>query len=834
MVIANKANRTPKVVTKNLSSNNKFQSGGGSKEALLILNEQLKVVLDKTPMGVYLIDEDLCILAANPTALTIFGLFSDMIGRDSSDVVKQIWSHEYAKKILQIFRHTLQTGEQYYTSELTLKRCDNGITEYYEWLVNRIQLTDGKDGLVWCFRDVSEQVNARLALAQSEEKYRTLFNSVEQGFTLCELIRNKQGKAIDFYMLEVNSTYEKQTGVSKEMVLGKRIIQTFPSSNNRLETYAAVVDNQRPVVFEYYFEYTKRWFAIKAYPVEKDKFAIIFSNITDRKRREANLSFLIEVSGDLVGSINIDETLQMLCKKISVHFSLSAVGFSEVDEATGIGITLQVWNDGDIIILRDSYRIADYHSEEVQQQMRSGIPEIVRDISTFPKDIADNLRAIKIGAYVNMPLVRNGKWSLTLSIIDSKPRDWYKDELALINELTSRIWSWLERVRAEEELFESQNKLLLALEAAEMGTFVWYPQEDKTDLDTGTLSLFGLREGDEFNHALALGKIVHPYDREAFAAAITKALDPNGDGKLNVDYRVIHPDGSLHWLNSQGQTTYKSKISEQETTLQGIVIDITLRKQAQKEQKLQYEMEKHVELLTAQRNALLKINKTKDEFIAMASHQLRTPATVVKQYISLLLDNYAGHVTAVQKAHLQTAYQSNERQLTVINDLLKTAQLDSVTYKLTIKTFNIVAMVKDAIAELQSVFKLQNQTVVFKSSNKTIQAVADRTEMKLVFVNLLENASKYSYPGTEINVSIKKTTKMVLITITDLGVGINKENKQRIFDKFTRIDNDLSDTVSGSGLGLYWVKRIVEMHGGTINLSSELKKGSSFTVTLPL
>lgn len=834
MVIANKANRTPKVVTKSLSSNNKFQSGGGSKEALLLLNEQLKVVLDKTPMGVYLIDADLCILAANPTALTIFGLFSDMIGRDSTEVVKQLWSHEYAKKILQIFRHTLQTGEQYYTSELTVKRRDNGITEYYEWLVNRIQLTDGLDGLVWCFRDVSEQVNARLALAQSEEKYRTLFNSVDQGFTLCELIRNKQGKAIDFYMLEVNSTYEKQTGVSKEMVLGKRIIQTFPSSNNRLETYAAVVDDQRPVVFEYYFEYTKRWFAIKAYPVEKDKFAIIFSNITDRKRREANLSFLIEVSGDLVGSINIDETMQMLCKKISVHFSLSAVGFSEVDEALGIGIPLQVWNDSDIIISRDSYRIADYHSEEVQQQMRSGIPEIVRDISIFSKEIADNLRAIKVGAYVNMPLVRNDKWSLTLSIIDSKPRDWYKDELALINDLTTRIWSWLERVRAEEELFESQNKLLLALEAAEMGTFVWYPQEDKTDLDAVTLSLFGLREGDDLNHASAFGKIVHPYDREAFAAAITKAIDPNGDGKLDVDYRVIHPDGSLHWLNSQGQTSHKSKISEQETTLQGIVIDITLRKQAQKEQKLQYKMEKHVELLTAQRNALLKINKTKDEFIAMASHQLRTPATVVKQYISLLLDNYAGHVTAVQKAHLQTAYRSNERQLTVINDLLKTAQLDSVTYKLTIKTFNIVAMVKDAIAELQSVFKLQNQTVVFKSSNKTIQAVADRTEMKLVFVNLLENASKYSYPGTEIYVSIIKTTKTVLITITDLGVGINKENKQRIFDKFTRIDNDLSDTVSGSGLGLYWVKRIVEMHGGTINLSSELKKGSSFTVTLPL
>ncbi len=127
------------------------------------------------------------------------------------------------------------------------------------------------------------------SLRKSEEKYRTLLTSIDQGFTLCEIIRNNEGKAIDFYMLEVNPTYEEQTGVSKETVLGKRIIQTFPSLNQWMETYAAVVDNQCPVVFEHYFEDTSRWFSIKAYPFEKEKFFVLFSNITERKLEEAKL-----------------------------------------------------------------------------------------------------------------------------------------------------------------------------------------------------------------------------------------------------------------------------------------------------------------------------------------------------------------------------------------------------------------------------------------------------------------------------------------------------------------------------------------------------------------
>ena len=101
-------------------------------------------------------------------------------------------------------------------------------------------------------------------------------------------------------------------------------------------------------------------------------------------------------------------------------------------------------------------------------------------------------------------------------------------------------------------------------------------------------------------------------------------------------------------------------------------------------------------------------------------------------------------------------------------------------------------------------------------------------------MNLLENASKYSYSKSVIKITIKQTVDAATITIADNGVGINADNLESIFDKFTRINNELSDTVSGSGLGLYWVRKIIAAHGGTIKVTSAIGKGSSFTVKLPV
>jgi PAS domain S-box-containing protein len=250
--------------------------------------------------------------------------------------------------------------------------------------------------------------------------------------------------------------------------------------------------------------------------------------------------------------------------------------------------------------------------------------------------------------------------------------------------------------------------------------------------------------------------------------------------------------------------------------------------------KQRHAMEHRVELITEQRNALMEINKTKDEFIALASHQLRTPATAVKQYVGMLLGEYFEPLTPDQCRYLQVAYDSNERELRIIDDLLKTAQIDSSKYTLEQQRHDIVVIMNECIKDFKSDFKSRNQTIALTAPSNSLTVAVDAVEMKLVFANLLENASKYSHHNTQIKVCIEEKGTHAQITVADRGVGIRRVDQQRIFDKFTRVDNELSDTVTGSGLGLYWVKRIIELHQGTIKLTSKLANGSTFTVRLPL
>lgn len=258
----------------------------------------------------------------------------------------------------------------------------------------------------------------------------------------------------------------------------------------------------------------------------------------------------------------------------------------------------------------------------------------------------------------------------------------------------------------------------------------------------------------------------------------------------------------------------------------GVATDITERRK-------QSAIQERMSLVTEQRNALIKLNKAKDEFVALASHQLRTPATAVKQYVGMLLDGFAGRLDTNQHKLLQSAYDANERELELINDLLKTAQIDGTSHNFKAEPSNIVTILKEAINEHRSSLDHRNQRAHLKHSRSNVILPIDATEIKLAFSNLIENASKYSHPGSDITVQLKIYKKFVDISVADQGVGVSKEHQQQIFEKFTRIRNELTDIVHGTGLGLYWVKKIAEMHGGTVTITSEPGSGSTFTVRLP-
>lgn len=230
---------------------------------------------------------------------------------------------------------------------------------------------------------------------------------------------------------------------------------------------------------------------------------------------------------------------------------------------------------------------------------------------------------------------------------------------------------------------------------------------------------------------------------------------------------------------------------------------------------------------------LMELNRSKDEFISIASHQLRTPATGVKQYIGMLLEGFVGELPPQQQAMLQKAYESNERQLRIVADLLKVAQVDAGKVKLRRTSVRINDLVADILREQDGTFTQRQQKVTLHPLKSDHAALIDKDAIRMVLENIIDNASKYSNEQTEISIRITESEERIHVSVQDHGVGIDEVGQSHLFEKFSRIDNALSTKVGGTGLGLYWAKKIVDLHDGAISCTSEPGTGTTFTVCLP-
>ncbi len=249
--------------------------------------------------------------------------------------------------------------------------------------------------------------------------------------------------------------------------------------------------------------------------------------------------------------------------------------------------------------------------------------------------------------------------------------------------------------------------------------------------------------------------------------------------------------------------------------------------------KRKQELEELTLELQRQKAELEALNQAKDEFISLASHQLRTPATGVKQYLGMLLEGYFGQVDKDKVMALQKANQSNERQIAIVNDLLQVAHLDAGKVVLDKKPVDLVKLVNDVINEQRAHFKGRNQKVKFKKPAEHLVAQIDEARMRMVIENLVNNASKYTPIGKRILVSVEKQGGDIVVSVKDSGVGIDEQDMPKLFQKFSRIDNPLSMQVGGSGLGLYWAKKIVDLHEARLEVTSKINQGSTFVIIIP-
>lgn len=245
------------------------------------------------------------------------------------------------------------------------------------------------------------------------------------------------------------------------------------------------------------------------------------------------------------------------------------------------------------------------------------------------------------------------------------------------------------------------------------------------------------------------------------------------------------------------------------------------------------QLQVHANDLEGETKRLEAINKAKDVFLSIASHQLRTPATSVKQYLGMLLEGYGGKVPATQKQFIETAYQSNERQIKIVDDLLRVAKLDAGHITLHKRLIDLNQMIMRVIADQEQAFKIRKQIVLFKPFEGLEPVNVDTNNLQMVFENLLDNAGKYSDENTTVEISVRQTRDKIIIEFRDEGIGISNTDQVKLFQKFSRIDNSFKYSPNGSGLGLYWAQEIVKLHDGMIRVKSSPGNGTTFSIELP-
>lgn len=349
-----------------------------------------------------------------------------------------------------------------------------------------------------------------------------------------------------------------------------------------------------------------------------------------------------------------------------------------------------------------------------------------------------------------------------------------------------------------DELNISQERFKIAQKIANFGTFEWDLKNNQINKDNSGF-LYGFSSG-EFNGSFESWlQIVHPNDRELVKNELTSSIQKKED--YMVEYKIIWPDKTIHYILTKAKIYFDQRGDVMKMI--GINIDITDRK---------------------------LIEKRKDDFITIASHELKTPVTILKGYFQILeksLDSNSQALGFTNKIEEQI-----NRLSDLITDLLNVSDIQSGKLELEKKKIRIDKLINGVVKDTQVLMK--NHCLIVENK-LTKEVVLDEYLIKIVLSNLILNAQKYSPKSESIIIRTKNNQKgFVVIEVQDKGIGIAKRDQDKIFQKFYQVNTKIRNSHSGFGMGLFICAEIIKKHGGEIKLESEKGKGSTFFISLPI
>ena len=413
----------------------------------------------------------------------------------------------------------------------------------------------------------------------------------------------------------------------------------------------------------------------------------------------------------------------------------------------------------------------------------------------FETIIDDIKRVLSDGVIITKEIeTNNGKWYHIMTMPYVQQLD-HKNNGAIItfNDIT-------ELKRIQKELNVSNKMLGIAISSGAMGMWSINLQTREFVPSQRLKEIFGFHADEQMTYEAAIAQIDSKYQTlvtDAIEANISKGI------KYDIEYplRGFH-DGKIRWVRANGDLSLDQ--DDKPAYFTGVLHDITLHKQDE---------------------------LRKNDFIAMVSHELKTPLTSMQGYVQLLALRAKNDENTFSMSKLEKVHSQVKKMTTLINGFLNTSSFEAGKIYLNEQTFEINDLLNEVVEEVTLITANHNFVVM---PSPTVSVKADRDKIGQVINNFLTNAVKYSPKGKSIDISCKESNGNIQVSVKDQGIGIKPQDQEKLFDRYYRIESVQNQTISGFGLGLYLSAEIIHRHKGKVWVESEMGKGSTFYFSLPL
>ncbi|WP_298089342.1 PAS domain S-box protein [uncultured Sphingomonas sp.] len=551
-----------------------LDEASAERAALQASEQQLRDVLDSMSEGFALFDTEFRILDVNAETVRLDGRRRDeLVGRNHWEAFPGSADSPQGEMFKRVMRtRTREAMEHSYS-------WPDGKTMWVD--TRAYPTTHGNIAIQW--RDITERKLAEQALRESESKYRTLFETMGQGYCELELIRDGDGRAVDQLYLQLNPAFERMFGIAVADAQGRRASELFPYVDPKwTETFDAVARTQTPQSFEN--EHGARWYETFVYPASRDRVVILYEDIDDRKRAEERMregderqAFLLRLSDNLraiPAEAIIEHAVAMLAEELRFDLCYIVSVLPEKDRADVIH---QLRRGADMPEVPGVIRLSDYPKAFLEWQQRTLVSDDMANDPALTEVDRRNVAAMRFGALIAAPVRRgagNPIWSVV--VVMATPRRWTASEVALIEEAAERTWAAVEHARAEAAIRDSEERFRQFSNAS--AAALWIRQADTLTMEfvsPAIATIYGTEPDRLLGDLARWAAMIVPEDRET---ALSRLQAASAGETVTHEFRIQRPtDGAFRWIRN---TSFPLRDDRDIPRVGGIAEDVTEAKLA--------------------------------------------------------------------------------------------------------------------------------------------------------------------------------------------------------------------------------------------------------------